>query len=101
MSSFELVSVKDPKTIFSSPEETKLFFTVKLEPSSNVGRLVPLTEVVIRPKLREEDEPVLPHGSGSVTDEVMLGDGFSRLVNLPLPYEHLMVRLAPHPGILI
>ena len=53
--------------------------------------------MVIRPKLREEEEPVLPHGSG--TDGVLLGDGFSRLVDLPLPYEHLIVRLAPLPGI--
>ena len=86
-------------TIFSSPDETILSFTVKLEPSSKVGRLEPMTEVVIRPKLREEEEPVLPHGSGSGTDGVLLGDGFSRLVNLPLPYEHLIVRLAPLPGI--
>ena len=58
-----------------------------------------MTEVVIRPKLREEDEPALPHGSGGETDEVLLGDGLSSLVNLPLPYEHLIVRLATRPGI--
>ena len=100
MSLFELVSVKDPKKQFSLHRTKRnYFFSVKLEPSSNVGRLEPMTEVVIKPKLREEEEPVLPHGSGSVTDEVLLGDGFSKLVNLPLPYEHLIVRLAPHPGI--
>ena len=102
MSLFELVSVKDPKNVrsnflFTGRNET--IFSVKLEPSSNVGRMEPMTEVVIRPKLREEEEPVLPHGSGSGTDGVLLGDGFSRLVNLPLPYEHPIVRLAPLPGI--
>ena len=102
VSLFELVSVKDPKNVrsnflFTGRNET--IFSVKLEPSSNVGRMEPMTEVVIRPKLREEEEPVLPHESGSGTDRVLLGDGFSRLVNLPLPYEHLIVRLAPLPGI--
>ena len=70
----------------------------KLNPSCDVGRLVPMTEVLICPKLRADDDPTLPHEAGDDTDEVLLRDGFSILVNLPLPHEDFIVRLAPLPG---
>ena len=69
-----------------------------MEPSGDVGRLEAMTEVLIRPKMREEEEPVLPHEAGGQTDQVLLRDGLSRLVNLPLPHEDFIVRLAPLPG---
>ena len=71
-----------------------------MEPSGEVGRLEPMTEVLIRPKpkLRGEEDPNLPHESEGETDKDLLRDGLSRLVNLPLPHEDLIVRLAPLPG---
>ena len=57
-----------------------------------------MTEVLIRPKVRGEEEPTLPHEGKDERDEVLLTDGISRLVNLPLPHEDFIVRLAPFPG---